>query len=83
MSKLKIAIQKSGRLSEKSLEMLQNCGIKISNGDRRLKTEAKNFPIEVLFLRDDDIPQYVEQGVAALQIASFRWLFPKTKTTPD
>jgi ATP phosphoribosyltransferase len=68
MSKLKIAIQKSGRLSEKSLELLKECGIKLSNGDRKLKTEARNFPIEVLFLRDDDIPQYVEQGVADIGI---------------
>ncbi|HAN78860.1 MAG TPA: ATP phosphoribosyltransferase [Bacteroidales bacterium] len=79
MSKLKIAIQKSGRLSEKSLEMLQNCGIKISNGDRRLKTEAKNFPIEVLFLRDDDIPQYVEQGVADIGILGENEVWEKNK----
>ena len=64
MMKLKVAIQKSGRLSEKSLELLKECGIKVSNGDRKLKTDAKNFPMEILFLRDDDIPQYVEQGVA-------------------
>lgn len=68
MTKLKIAIQKSGRLSEKSLGLLKECGISLTNGDRRLKTEAKNFPIEVLFLRDDDIPQYVEQGVADIGI---------------
>jgi ATP phosphoribosyltransferase len=68
MSKLKIAIQKSGRLSEKSLELLKECGIKLPNGDRKLKTEARNFPIEVLYLRDDDIPQYVEQGVADIGI---------------
>ncbi|MGI6074689.1 MAG: ATP phosphoribosyltransferase [Fermentimonas sp.] len=66
--KIKIAIQKSGRLSEKSLNLLSECGIKISNGDRKLKTEAGNFPLEVLFLRDDDIPQYVEQGVADIGI---------------
>lgn len=66
--KLKVAIQKSGRLSEKSLELLKECGIKVSNGDRTLKTEAKNFPMEILFLRDDDIPQYVEQGVADVGI---------------
>ena len=66
--KLKVAIQKSGRLSEKSLELLRECGIKVSNGDRKLKTEAKNFPMEILFLRDDDIPQYVEQGVADIGI---------------
>lgn len=68
MEKIKIAIQKSGRLSEKSLELLSECGIKISNGNRKLKTEAKNFPMEILFLRDDDIPQYVEQGVADIGI---------------
>ncbi|MBI5216675.1 MAG: ATP phosphoribosyltransferase [Ignavibacteriae bacterium] len=68
MNKIKIAIQKSGRLSEKSLELLKNCGIKLSNGDRKLKTEAQNFPIEVLFLRDNDIPQYIEQGVADIGI---------------
>ncbi|MBS4013092.1 MAG: ATP phosphoribosyltransferase [Bacteroidetes bacterium] len=68
MSKLKIAIQKSGRLSEKSLDLLKECGIKLPNGDRKLKTEAKNFPIEILYLRDDDIPQYVEQGVADVGI---------------
>ena len=68
MIKLKVAIQKSGRLSEKSLELLKECGIKVSNGDRKLKTDAQNFPMEILFLRDDDIPQYVEQGVADIGI---------------
>lgn len=68
MNKLKIAIQKSGRLSEKSLRLFEECGIKIANGDRKLKAEAKNFPVEILFLRDDDIPQYVEQGVADIGI---------------
>ena len=68
MSNLKISIQKSGRLSEKSLQLLTECGIKISNSDRKLKSEASNFPMEALFLRDNDIPQYVEQGVADLGI---------------
>lgn len=68
MNKLKIAIQKSGRLNEKSIGLLGECGIKLSNGDRKLKAEAKNFPVEILFLRDDDIPQYVEQGVADIGI---------------
>ena len=68
MSTLKIAVQKSGRLSEKSLQLLEECGIKISNGERKLKAVAQNFPIEILFLRDDDIPQYVEQGVADIGI---------------
>jgi len=79
MSKLKIAVQKSGRLSEKSLELLKECGIKISNGDRKLKTTASNFPIEVLFLRDDDIPQYVEQGVADLGILGENEVWEKDK----
>src|SRR5690554_6770296 len=68
MEKIKIAIQKSGRLSEKSIDLLTECGIRISNGTRKLKTEAKNFPMEILFFRDDDIPQYVEQGVADIGI---------------
>lgn len=68
MSKLKIAIQKNGRLSEKSLQLLNKCGIRLLNGERTLKASSQNFPIEILFLRDDDIPQYVEQGVADVGI---------------
>jgi ATP phosphoribosyltransferase len=68
MSKLKIAIQKSGRLSQQSLDLLKECGIKFPHGDQKLKTAAINFPAELLFLRDDDIPQYVEQGVADIGI---------------
>jgi ATP phosphoribosyltransferase len=66
--KLKIAIQKSGRLSENSLKLLKECGIDIDNGLNKLKTEASNFPIEVFFLRDDDITQYVADGVADIGI---------------
>ncbi len=66
--KLKIAIQKSGRLSEDSLKLLKDCGIQFSNGVSKLKTEALNFPLEVLFLRDDDIPQYVEDKIADIGI---------------
>lgn len=79
MSKLKIAVQKSGRLSEKSLALLADCGIKISNGDRKLKASAENFPVEVLFLRDDDIPQYVEQGVADIGILGENEVWEKGK----
>lgn len=79
MEKLKIAIQKSGRLSEKSIELLQECGIKVSNGDRKLKTSASNFPMEILFLRDDDIPQYVEQGVADIGILGENEAWEKEK----
>jgi len=68
MKTIKIAIQKSGRLSEKSLELLRACGINLSNGDRKLKSKASNFPVEVFFLRDDDIPQYVAEGVADIGI---------------
>jgi len=62
--KLKLAIQKSGRLHDDSMKLLKECGIDISNGVNKLKAEAANFPIELFFLRDDDIPQYVEDGVA-------------------
>lgn len=68
MEKLKIAIQKSGRLTEKSLALFAECGITISNGGGKLVAVAQDFPIEVLFLRDDDIPQYVADGVADMGI---------------
>ncbi|MER3497306.1 MAG: ATP phosphoribosyltransferase [Chitinophagaceae bacterium] len=61
---LKIALQKSGRLYEDSVKLLKECGIELSNGVNKLKTEAFNFPLEILFLRDDDIPQYVADAVA-------------------
>lgn len=65
--KLKIAVQKSGRLNEKSMGLLKECGIKINNGGK-LMSLAANFPLEVFYLRDDDIPQYVAEGVADLGI---------------
>lgn len=68
MSTLKIAIQKSGRLNEESINLLKNCGINIDNGKDQLKASASNFPLEVLYLRNGDIPQYVEDGVADLAI---------------
>lgn len=64
MKPLTIALQKGGRLNEESLKLLRDCGIRLSVGSRKLKSEARNFPLEVLFLRDDDIPQYVEDGIA-------------------
>jgi len=79
MSKLKIAIQKSGRLSENSKKLLEECGIKFSNGVSVLKTSAKNFPVELLFLRDDDIPQYVEQQVADIGILGENMVLEKNK----
>ncbi len=66
--KIRIAIQKSGRLSEDSVKLIRECGIKFSNGAGKLKSTAQNFPIEFLFLRDDDIPGYVEDGVADVGI---------------
>ena len=66
--KLKIALQKSGRLSEESLGLLKKCGINFSNGLGKLRSEARNFPLEIFFLRDDDIPQYVADGVADIGI---------------
>ncbi len=66
--KIRIAIQKSGRLNEDSIRMLKECGIDFNNGVNMLKATAHNFPMEVLFLRDDDIPEYVAQGVADIGI---------------
>ncbi|CAN5218269.1 ATP phosphoribosyltransferase [soil metagenome] len=66
---LRFAIQKSGRLSEDSLSLLMECGIKFNNGMSKLRSPAFNFPLELLFLRDDDIPGYVADGVADAGIA--------------
>ena len=63
MDTLKIAIQKSGRLNEDSLKLLKDCGISIDNGIDQLRVQARNFPIEIFFLRNSDIPQYVKDGV--------------------
>lgn len=77
--KLKIAIQKSGRLHEDSLRLLKECGIDISNGGNKLKSSAANFPLEVYFLRDDDIPQYVEDAVADAGIVGENVVYEKKK----
>lgn len=65
---IRLAIQKSGRLSEDSLSLIRECGIGFLSSSYKLKTEATNFPLEILFLRDDDIPGYVQDGVADLGI---------------
>ncbi|MBC5991808.1 ATP phosphoribosyltransferase [Pontibacter cellulosilyticus] len=65
---LRIAIQKSGRLSEESLKLIKECGISFINSSLKLKTESTNFPLEILYLRDDDIPGYVADGVADIGI---------------
>jgi len=77
--KLKIAIQKSGRLHDDSLRLLKECGIDISNGVNKLKSEASNFPMEVYFLRDDDIPQYVEDTVADIGLVGENVVYEKKK----
>ncbi|MGO3306777.1 MAG: ATP phosphoribosyltransferase, partial [Sphingobacterium sp.] len=68
MKNLKIAIQKSGRLNEKSVQLLKNCGLDFENYKSSLITTVNNFSLEILFLRDDDIPGYVAQGIADLGI---------------
>ena len=76
---LKIAIQKSGRLYDNSIRLLKECGIELNNGNKELKTAAFNFPLEVYFLRDDDIPQYVFDGVADIGIVGENVLLEKGK----
>lgn len=78
-TKLKIAIQKSGRLHDDSMRLLKECGIDISNGVNKLKTEASNFPLEVYFLRDDDIPQYIEDAVADVGFVGENVVYEKNK----
>jgi len=77
--KLKIAVQKSGRLKEDSLKILKECGISIDNGKDQLKASAFNFPLEVLYLRNSDIPQYVEDGVADIAIVGENVVIEKEK----
>jgi len=79
MSKLKIAIQKSGRLNVDSLKLLKSCGIKIDNGKDQLKVNVPNFPIEILYLRNSDIPQYLEDGVVDIAIVGENLLIEKNK----
>jgi ATP phosphoribosyltransferase len=79
VNKLKIAIQKSGRLYDDSVKLLKDCGIDLKNGVNKLRTESDNFPVEVYFLRDDDIPQYVEDGVADIGIVGENVLYEKNK----
>lgn len=77
MSKLKIAIQKSGRLNEESLKLLKSCGIKIENGIDQLKVSVPNFPLEIFYLRNSDIPQYLEDGVVDIAIIGENLLIEK------
>jgi ATP phosphoribosyltransferase len=77
--KLKIAIQKSGRLYDDSVKLLKDCGIDLKNGVNKLRTESDNFPMEIYFLRDDDIPQYVEDAVADIGIVGENVLYENCK----
>lgn len=80
IKRLKLAIQKSGRLHDDSMKLLKDCGIDVSNGINKLKSEASNFPIEVFFLRDDDIPQYVEDAVADIGFVGENVVYEKNKS---
>jgi len=79
MSTLKIAIQKSGRLNQDSLNLLKDCGIDVNNGRDQLKVVVQNFPIEILYLRNSDIPQYLEDGVVDIAIVGENLLIEKQK----
>jgi ATP phosphoribosyltransferase len=79
MSKIKIAIQKSGRLNEDSLRLLKDCGIAINNGKDQLKVVVDNFPLEILYLRNSDIPQYIEDGTVDIAIVGENLLIEKQK----
>lgn len=79
MSRLKIAIQKSGRLHDDSLKLLKDCGIAIENGKDQLKVTVGNFPLEIFYLRNSDIPQYLEDGVVDIAIIGENILIEKQK----
>lgn len=76
---LKIAVQKKGRLYDGSIALLKECGIDVSNGNNQLRVQAANFPLEVFFLRDDDIPEYVQDAVADIGIVGENVIVEKNK----
>lgn len=77
--KLHIAVQKSGRLHDESLKLLNDCGISIDNGKDQLKAVARNFPLEIFYLRNGDIPQYIRDGVVDIAIIGENLLIEKGK----
>ncbi len=79
MLPLRIAVQKKGRLLDESIQLLKECGIRIDNGRDQLKAAARNFPIEVLYLRNSDIPQYIQDGVADIGIIGENTIIEKQK----
>jgi len=78
---LKIAVQKSGRLHDGSMQLLKECGIELNNGGKQLRILSSNFPVEIFFLRDDDIPEYVQDGVVDLGIVGENVMLEKNKQT--
>lgn len=82
-NRLKVAVQKSGRLLDDSLRLLKECGISIDNGRNQLKASARNFPIDVLYLRNGDIPQYVQDGVADIGIIGQNTVIEKEKEVQE
>ena len=81
--RLKVAVQKSGRLLDDSLRLLKECGISIDNGRNQLKASARNFPIDILYLRNGDIPQYVQDRVADIGIIGQNTMIEKGKTITE
>jgi len=79
MSKLKIAVQKAGRLHDDSMQILKEIGVSIDNGRDQLKASARNFPLEVFYLRNSDIPQYLKDGVVDAAIIGENILIEKGK----
>ena len=79
MEKIRIAIQKSGRLNEDSLRILKDAGVSIDNGKDQLKASSRNFPMEVFYLRNGDIPQYLRDGVVDIAIIGENVLIEKGK----
>jgi len=77
--RLQLAVQKSGRLLDDSLRLLKECGIKVNNGRDQLKAAAANFPLDVLYLRNGDIPQYLQDGVAHIGIVGENTIIEKEK----
>lgn len=79
MTPLKIAIQKSGRLNQDSLQLLKDCGLSVDNGRDQLKVSVQNFPLEIFYLRNSDIPQYLEDGVIDIAIVGENLIIEKEK----
>ncbi len=82
-TRLKIAVQKKGRLLDDSLRLLKECGIKVDNGRDQLKAQARNFPVDILYLRNSDIPEYVQDGVADIGIIGQNTMIEKQKAIDE